>query len=150
MLNCEPPPFYVSAAQSNFRIDRWHTTTFIPPGVCVIRSGSVPAGMGKDEAGAKGLKKERRNLNFITPETGTSSHYFWASTRDYALDDVALTEYIRKEVAFTFDQDKEVLEAQQREMGTSMDNPFSVALKADAGAIQGRRMLRMMIEKEKK
>jgi phenylpropionate dioxygenase-like ring-hydroxylating dioxygenase large terminal subunit len=149
MLNCEPPPFYVSAAQSNFRIDRWHTTTFIPPGVCVIQSGSVPAGMEKQEAGAKGLKKERRNLNFITPETATSSHYFWASTRDYSLDDAALTEFIRKEVAFTFDQDKEVLEAQQREIGHSIDNPFPVALKADAGAIQGRRMLHMMIEKEK-
>ncbi len=148
MLDCEAPPFYLAAAGSTARIDRWHTTIYMPPGYHVIESASRPAGMSKDQAYREGKVPERRNLNFITPQTDTSSHYFWASNRNYALTDDELTEFIRDQIRLTFDQDKDILEAQQKALGTSFDNVFPVALKADAGAIQGRRLLQALIAKE--
>lgn len=149
MLNCEPPPFYVKAAGFTGRIDRWHTTIFTPPAFHVIENGSMPAGSDKEEARRKGLTRERRVLNLITPETETSSHYFWAIARCYDLADAELTEYIRREVARTFDEDKLILEAQQaRVRGTHFDT-FPVTLRADAGAVQARRIMARLLAEQK-
>jgi phenylpropionate dioxygenase-like ring-hydroxylating dioxygenase large terminal subunit len=150
MLNCEPPPFYVKAAGFTGRIDRWHTTIFTPPAFNIIENGSMPAGSDKEEARRKGLTRERRVINLITPETETSSHYFWAIARCYALDDAELTEYIRVEVARTFDEDKMILEAQQAKLKGAHLDSFPVTLRADAGAVQARRMMaRLLAEQER-
>ncbi|HEY8581037.1 MAG TPA: aromatic ring-hydroxylating dioxygenase subunit alpha [Beijerinckiaceae bacterium] len=148
MLNCEPPPFYVKAAGFTGRIDRWHTTIFTPPAFHVIENGSMPAGSDKEEARRNGLTRERRVLNLITPETEASSHYFWAIARCYALKDRELTDYIRVEVARTFDEDKLVLEAQQRRMKGAHFDTFPVTLRADAGAVQARRMLARLLAEQ--
>jgi phenylpropionate dioxygenase-like ring-hydroxylating dioxygenase large terminal subunit len=142
MLNCDPPPFYVAATGFNSKIDRWHTTIFTPPAFLVIENGAIPAGSDKEEARSKGLARERRVLNLITPETETSSHYFWAIARCYDVHDESLTEYIRREISNTFDEDKVILEAQQQRLAArSFGAKFPVTLRADAGAIQGRRVL---------
>ena len=150
MLNCEPPPFYVKAAGFSGRIDRWHTTIFTPPAFNIIENGSMPAGSDKEEARLRGLTRERRVINLITPETESTSHYFWAIARCYALDDTELTEYIRVEVAKTFDEDKIILEAQQRRLKSAHLDSFPVTLRADAGAVQARRiMARLLAEQER-
>jgi phenylpropionate dioxygenase-like ring-hydroxylating dioxygenase large terminal subunit len=84
----------------------------------------------------------------ITPETPTSSHYFWAFARNFRLDEPAVTEFLRENVRRTFDEDKEMLEAQQRNIGKETEPVFAVAVKADAGPTQGRRLLASMIEAE--
>jgi vanillate O-demethylase monooxygenase subunit len=151
MLNCDPPPFYVKAAGFTGRIDRWHTTIFTPPAFNIIENGSMPAGSDKEEARRKGLTRERRVINLITPETETSSHYFWAIARCYALEDADLTEYIRVEVARTFDEDKLILEAQQARLRGAHFDTFPVTLRADAGAVQARRMMaRLLAEQEQR
>ena len=149
MRNCEPPPLYVEINGFTSNIDRWHTTNYFPPGYHMIESGAVPAGMDVDEARRRGLATERRNLTFITPETETSSHYFWASTRNFKIDDEAMTHQVRHLVDLTFTQDKVVLEAQQKMLSERHSDAFPVALRADLGAIQGRRLLASKLDKEK-
>lgn len=147
ILNCSPPPFYVKATGFTTNIDRWHTTIFTPPSFLVIENGSMPTGSVKEEARAKGLTRERRVLNLITPETETSSHYFWAIARSYDLKDSELTDYIAEEIKKTFDEDKVVLEAQQERLGTAGygNGRFPLTLAADAGAIHGRRLVLQML-----
>jgi phenylpropionate dioxygenase-like ring-hydroxylating dioxygenase large terminal subunit len=140
--DCEPPPFYVKATGFTTRINRWHTTFFQPPSFLVIENGSYPATGAKDEA------LERRILNLITPETETSSHYFWGIARAYQRDDAELTAYIQKQIYYTFDQDKVVLEAQQRNLGLDASSPFPIALRTDAGPIQARKLLKQVIDNE--
>lgn len=142
ILGCEPPPFYVKAAGFSMRINRWHTTIFYPPSFHLIENGSYPADGQRTEA------RERRVMHFITPETETSTHYFWGVARAYQQDDAALTEYIREQIHQTFDEDKEVLEAQQRSLGTQVDASFASALRTDAGPIRARRLVRQLIEAE--
>jgi phenylpropionate dioxygenase-like ring-hydroxylating dioxygenase large terminal subunit len=49
----------------------------------------------------------------------------------------------------TFDQDKAILEAQQRAIGPDPDAvSFPVSIRVDAGPTQGRHLLRSMIERE--
>jgi phenylpropionate dioxygenase-like ring-hydroxylating dioxygenase large terminal subunit len=148
MFDCEPPPFYRKASGFTSRIDRWQTTYFTPPGFHVIETGAVPAGMDRTAARLSGHARERRVLHLITPETSCSSHYFWAVARDYAIEDEELTRFITKEVGFVFSQDRAVLEAQQRAIGDGPNAGFVVMLRADAGAIQGRRLVAKVLQAE--
>ena len=144
MFNIEAPPFYKRTTGFKGNIDRWHTNYFTPPGFHVIENGSMPAGApNRSEA------LERKVLNLITPETTTSSHYFWGVVRQFRMDDRALSDYIREGIARTFDQDKAVLEAQQRALGPDPDNvSFPVSIRVDAGPIQGRKLLQSLIARD--
>lgn len=144
MLNIEAPPFYKRTTGFTGRINRWHTTNYTPPGFHIIENGSMPA-----EARDRSQALERKVVNLITPETRTSSHYFWAIVRGFRLDDKELDEIIREGIVRTFDQDKAILEAQQRIIGPDPDNAsFPVSIRVDAGPMQGRRLLRSMIERD--
>ena len=50
----------------------------------------------------------------MTPETDTSTHYFWWLGRDYDQNNLALTQWMKDANARTFLEDKIVLEAQQK------------------------------------
>ena len=140
--NCEPPPFYMKTTGFTSNINRWHTTIFQPPSLHVIENGSYP------HDGTRSQALERRILNMITPETDTSSHYFWGVARAFLHEDIALTDYIREQIYHTFDQDKVLLEAQQRNLGSATDAPFPVALRTDVGPIQARKLVRQIVEQE--
>lgn len=137
MLGCAPPPQFVSLAGFDGPIDRWHTTIYTPPGFCVIEVGAVPQGSGDLSRGF-----EARILNLITPESGKSSHYFWAHARNIRRDDAKLTEIIRHSITETFDQDKVVLEAQQIQSDLVGSIDPGVFLAIDAGPAHGRRALK--------
>ena len=144
MLNIEAPPFYKKTTGFTGRINRWHTNYYTPPGFHVIENGSTPA-----DAADKSNALERKVLNLITPETATSSHYFWGIVRQFRLDDRALDDIIREGIVRTFDQDKAILEAQQRTLGPEPDKAsFPVSIRVDAGPIQGRKVLQTMIARE--
>jgi phenylpropionate dioxygenase-like ring-hydroxylating dioxygenase large terminal subunit len=68
-----------------------------------------PAGQ-PPEAGA-----EVCNMHAITPETESSSHYFYRSVKNYG--DSSLSSVFIAGVKAIFDQDKPLLEAQQRRIG---------------------------------
>lgn len=55
------------------------------------------------------------NMHAVTPESQTSSHYFYRSVKNYG--DARLTEMLIAGVKAIFDQDKPLLEAQQRRIG---------------------------------
>ena len=140
--DCEPPPFYIKATGFASRIHRWHTTIYRPPGFNLIENGAFPVGQDKSQA------LQRRIIHLGTPETSTSSHYFWGIARQYQRDDNALTEYIREQSARTFDEDKDMLEAQQRALGTGDGSGFLTALVTDAGPLHARRLLQRLIEQD--
>jgi vanillate O-demethylase monooxygenase subunit len=144
MIDIEAPPFYRRTTGFTGRINRWHTNNFTPPGFHIIENGSMPAG-----APDKSQALERKVINLLTPETDTTTHYFWAVIRQFKMDDQSLNNYIREGISRTFDQDKAILEAQQREIGPDPDHvSFPVSIRVDAGPIQGRRLLRSFLERE--
>src|SRR5262249_31199516 len=144
MFDIEAPPFYRQTTGFTGRINRWHTNNFTPPGFHVIENGSMPA-----ETRDKCKALERKVLNLITPETTTTSHYFWGIVRQVRLDDRALDDIIRKGIVRTFDQDKAILEAQQRTLGPDPDSvAFPVSIRVDAGPIQGRKLVAAMLARE--
>jgi vanillate O-demethylase monooxygenase subunit len=88
-----------------------------------------------------------RNLNAITPETETTSHYFWGQAHDWEVGNRALTDMLLDQIRTAFLEDVAVFEAQQRNM-TLMPNAPQVDINADSGVIQARRILERVHREE--
>ncbi len=88
-----------------------------------------------------------RNLNAITPETETTSHYFWGQAHDWDVNNGALTDMLVEQITTAFLEDVAVFEAQQRNM-TMLPNAPQVDINADAGLIQARRILERIHKEE--
>ncbi|MAT99834.1 MAG: Rieske (2Fe-2S) protein [Anaerolineaceae bacterium] len=146
MLNIDPPPFWAAQLGKPGKVDRWQIIHFEPPCTIAIDVGVAPAGTGAPE----GNRSQGVNgfvLNTITPETETSCHYFWAFCRNYRLKDQRATTELREGVARIFQQDEDVLEAQQRAMVANPGREF-YNLNIDAGAIWARRLIDNMLAEE--
>ncbi len=88
--------------------------------------------------------------HMITPETDTSSHYFYTSARNFHVDDAELNELRRQAYLQAFGrEDRPMIEDVQRRMGTTdLLSLRPVMLPADAGATRVRRVLKRLIERE--
>jgi phenylpropionate dioxygenase-like ring-hydroxylating dioxygenase large terminal subunit len=91
-----------------------------------------------------------RGCHVMTPETATSTHYFWANCRNYRRDDQALTQAIQAGFEAAFEnEDKPMIAAQAAMMG---DDDFwslnPVLLAGDAGGVRARRLLAKLIADE--
>jgi phenylpropionate dioxygenase-like ring-hydroxylating dioxygenase large terminal subunit len=86
-------------------------------------------------------------LNAITPETEQSCHYFWVNARDFDQDSAERSEFFLKNVTFAFNEDKDILEAQQKNIALDDDAP-QVNVHADWGGVQARRLMDQLIKQE--
>ena len=91
------------------------------------------------------------NAHLITPETETTSHYFWGSGRNFARDNDMFTQSTAATMKNVFEtQDGPMVEAQQRDMGNSTDflDHKPIILKADAAGVLARRIMQQKIRAE--
>lgn len=88
-----------------------------------------------------------RNLNAITPETETTSHYFWGQAHDFDVKNPATTSKIFEQIQTAFLEDVEVFSAQQRNLDL-MPNAPQIDINADTGVIQARRILARLHDEE--
>jgi phenylpropionate dioxygenase-like ring-hydroxylating dioxygenase large terminal subunit len=90
------------------------------------------------------------SAHFIVPETESSCHYFYAISRNMKLDDAGITEKMGALVRKAFvEEDAPIISEVQSVMGDA--EFFSlrpVLLKGDIAAVQARRLLTQLIEKE--
>ena len=84
----------------------------------------------------------------ITPETGTTAHYFWHHARGFNLEDDSITAYLAEAAETTFAEDVGLIEAQQRSMETMPDGLLRIDINADAGVLAARRVLDRLIAEE--
>lgn len=143
MPGIEAPPFFAMVLNHHGRINRWQTALTLAPSICMTDFGVYPADASPQQAYRSHV------LHLLTPESSSSTHYFWSVARNSRLEDDALTEMIRQAIAQTFDEDKVVLEIQQRQLEQHGGPVPRVALKVDEGPLRSRRQLEALIEREK-
>jgi vanillate O-demethylase monooxygenase subunit len=88
-----------------------------------------------------------RNLNAITPETETTSHYFWGQAHDFDVKNAETTNRIFEQIRTAFHEDVAVFSAQQKNLEL-IPNPPQVDINADAGTIAARRILSRLYDEE--
>jgi vanillate O-demethylase monooxygenase subunit len=71
-------------------VDVWMRVRWDPPGLCRLDVGLTPTGRPECE----GLRREGSHL--LAPETETSTHYFYANTRNYRIHDPVCDEHVRE------------------------------------------------------
>jgi phenylpropionate dioxygenase-like ring-hydroxylating dioxygenase large terminal subunit len=132
--------------------DAWHVATFGPPCNVRIDAGSAPVGAIQTPREALHLPAGFANINALTPATAGATHYLWINIDSY--NDLRFTERVFEEVRATFQEDIEVLEAQQRSLDSlapaeSLSSGWSCNLQIDAAGIKARRTIELMLARDR-
>jgi vanillate O-demethylase monooxygenase subunit len=148
MLNSVPPPTYTAVCKFNTeRVDRWMEIDFFPPSTVRIHTGAVDTGTGARE-GRRDGGFAFMGLNTMTPETETSTHYFWSGANKRQPGAPSSKDRLFANLEVTFGEDKVVVEAQQKSLNRRPD-PL-VMIRTDAGMMRARRLVTARLEAEAK
>lgn len=136
-------------------VDRWQIIEFQMPGAVRLFTGAAKnAAQGKQfgftdidlavPEGGFGF----HNLNFVTPETETTTHYFWSNAYHIQGQPVTkeMTEVSYKQIFTAFHQDWEVFNKQQE----NWDDGPTIDTNQDVGAIAARKLIEVKIAEEHK
>jgi vanillate O-demethylase monooxygenase subunit len=123
--------------------DQWTEVTWTAPCAMRLHVGATLQGEPRE----RGV--DTANLHLATPESTGRTHYWYWSTRNFAADPNA-NAAIKPIIEFAFSQqDKPMLEAQQRRVGSAeFWSLRPVLLPSDAGAVRARRKLDALIAAE--
>lgn len=146
VMDTPPSPFYAHALGTNENVDRWQNIYFRAPSYIVIDAGSAIAGTGARE-GDRSRAVETYSNHTLTPETATTTHYFWHHARNFRLDDKGFTAELRSMFASALMEDVVAIAAQQKGLDQSQDAPL-IDINVDNAALQGRRLLEERIARE--
>ena len=115
-----------------------------PPSLVLLDVGFTECGRPESEGASM------PSAHIVTPETATSTHYFWATSRNTFRDDAALSEKIRIgiDAAFRLEDDPMIAACQERMGTTDLASLKPILLRTDAAAGLARRTLAALIAKE--
>jgi len=147
-LNSSPPAFVRALSNVPDVVDRfnyydWH----IRGNLFVQNSVIAPVETGYDSDDPTAIKLH--TFIALTPVDENNTHYFWSTAHnDFASEVPDLTRRLTERVADAFEEDRAIIEAQQRVVSNAPDVPF-MAIAADGTLLRIRRMLDAMIGREK-
>ncbi|HUB95386.1 MAG TPA: aromatic ring-hydroxylating dioxygenase subunit alpha, partial [Stellaceae bacterium] len=146
LRNSLPPPTYVKAAGFKGRVDRWQEFEFVAPSSVLQWTGAADADTGAYE-GKRDGGFQFRLFHGLTPETETSCFYFWSIANGYRQNEPEATEQLYSEIAPTFIEDKDMVEAQQARL-TEFGERGLVDIASDANRMHMRRMVERLLAAE--
>ena len=129
------------------RMDRKQIMLFEPPSQVTIDIYQNEFGKEYGDP-TSGLNRRIIIYDTITPESDTTCHYFWAIARDYAIDDKKLTEMSLKSTSAAFDEDRAMLEEEQRVISMDPSAP-EVDVIGDQGSLGARRIIEKLLAEER-
>ncbi len=140
-----PPVYDRFLPQPGVPVDFVNRVTWVPAGLLKLDISVTPLGMPR-EAGLQTF-----NAHIVTPETRTSSHYWYWLTREYRQDDAEMTRLRHELMTRVFiEEDKPIIEAQQRLLGeTDLFDAAPALLATDAGSIRIRRIMKQLLVRER-
>ena len=147
MRNIDPPPFWAghsAARQGRPLADH--------PLRGAVHDRDRRGGRAHRHRRARGRRSQGVNgfvLNTMTPETGSTCHYFWAFVRNWDLGNQGRPD---PQIAGSgcrgvFREDEVILEAQQKAIEANPDHVF-YNLNIDAGSMWARRLIDRMVAAE--
>ena len=86
-----------------------------------MESAFAPPGWDP-QGGDQDKVRQYRNCQYMTPETRSTSHFFWNYLRDFRQDEPEVSESLRDSMLAGFWEDKVIIEAQQKLL--ELDDPF--------------------------
>lgn len=120
-MDSDPPPFHRKVIEDkDARVDRRNIGRMHIPGVFFLESMFAPAGRGAEKGNLEGAR-EYRNCQYMTPETRSTTHFFWNYLHNFDLDNPNIALSLRESLLEGFMEDKAIIEAQQRLLDADPD-----------------------------
>jgi len=141
MKASQPPATYSAAWPFKGKIDRWQEIDFHVTHLNIF-TGAVDADTESLEDPDRG-GFHMRGFHGITPETETTSHYFWTMASSSHPDAPDNLELVYQQTAATFEEDRVIIEAQYRNM-RRFENASMIDIHVDAGANRARRIVALL------
>lgn len=142
--DCAPSAAYRALLPPGARADKWIEVAWSPPAMLILRTATTAAGEPSrhDDVTA--------TIHAMTPETATTTHYFFNNVRRFLIDDAAFHAALTANIHRAFaDEDKPMLEKQQARMGTKdLWALKPLLLPIDNAAVRVRRQLDALIRTE--
>ena len=129
------------------KVDRWQIYQWPPPALLRMDAGSAPAGTGAPEGNRVPEALQFRHTSIQTPETDSTSHYWFCQARNFELANDAMTESIFQSVVVAFEEDRTMIEAQQKIIDLTPNRPM-IPIAADSGLNQARWLIDRLIKAE--
>lgn len=146
-LNDEMPNLHKKVAQFQGKVDRWQIYQWSPPALLRMDAGSAPVGTGAPEGRRVPEALQFRHTSIQTPETESTSHYWFCQARNFELDNAQMTETIYQSVIEAFEEDRSMIEAQQKIIEQVPERPM-MPIGADSGLHQARWLIDRLINAE--
>ncbi|MEX2124211.1 MAG: aromatic ring-hydroxylating dioxygenase subunit alpha [Woeseia sp.] len=144
MADQVPAPLFQSlSGTSGKKMDFWTEMLWRAPACMFLETGVGEVGAPRQEGVAL------CSTHFLTPETETTTHYFWQVGRNKLLDVEGLDDNLYIQLRGAFDEDKRMLESQQRVLGHhDIRSVRAASLRQDLGASRCRMVIEKMSREE--
>jgi phenylpropionate dioxygenase-like ring-hydroxylating dioxygenase large terminal subunit len=146
-LNDEMPNLHKKVATFKGKADRWQIYQWSPPALLRMDAGSAPVGTGAVEGHRVPEAVQFRHTSIQTPETQSTSHYWFCQARNFELGNEQMTQSIYEAVVVAFEEDRTMIEAQQKIIDQVPDRPM-LPIGADSGLNQARWLIDRLIKAE--
>lgn len=143
MPSVEAPPLYAETMNARGLFDRFHCTEFFVPNMHTLHSGITGEGKPREEGYLIKV------LNGITPIDEHNSWYYYAFSRNFAINDEKATADLHEGLGTVLQEDADALEAQEIGMQSRPDNEFDVLIAQDGGVARARRVMAALLKQEK-
>ncbi len=114
MMDVDPAPFYKKIVEFDGKCDRLQHYEVRYPCHALIRAVFTPARTGGEGGPLHDNTFVMDSYNFMTPETGTRTRYYWFQLRNIRPDDAALSNMMSDDVKHAFEEDRDVLNEVQK------------------------------------
>lgn len=139
-----PAPYHQRLGQFDGPVNRRFAYEFLLPGILLLHAHVKPAANAEDDmTGALQFD----SCQALTPETATTTHYFYMQAHAFRQDDATVTEAIFQSLCTAFEEDRRMIEAQQRQLLAAPGLEMQ-AIVADQALVQFRRLLAQRVQDE--
>ena len=146
--NDSPAPYHAKVNPDlPEKLDRCNSVQMIVPGTFLMSTVMAPVGWDPEGNNYDGVK-QYRNCQFMTPETRSTTHFFWNYLHNYRTDDPNISRSLQDSLLEGFMEDKEIIEAQQK-MLEGKDKFDSRGMQGDEAFIHFRRVYDALLSQER-
>ena len=140
-----PPPYYAAVRGFAGNVDRWFVYDFVLPGTLLMHSGGRPVEDSGDD-----MRRAVRlhSCQTVTPETETTTHYFFQQSRRVEDGDHAIAEALYRSLLVAFEEDRAMITAQSQAIAADPGEPM-LPLAMDAAVVRFRKIVADAIAAER-
>lgn len=148
MPGSAPPPTYRAAWPFGETCDRWQEIEFNLSYLAIWTGAVEPGTDHLEDPARRGF--HMRGFHGVTPETETTTHYFWSMASNRHPDMPETIDTVVEQTKFTFDEDRVVIQSQFDNMQRFGADADWIDIHVDTGARRARRVIARRLEEQAK